>query len=69
MFLSPVHCIMRVLLSQLLLLLSHQAAQGLEAVGGCCPLIEISSRGQAARQQPQRLGVYQAQAGLVKIKL
>ena len=47
----------------LLLLLSHEAVQGLEAVRGCCPLIEISSRGQAARQQPQRLGVYQAQAG------
>ena len=26
----------------------------------CCPHIEVTSEGEAARQQPQRLGVYSA---------
>ena len=53
---------MRVVLSVVLLLWSHVSS--LEADPGCCSLIEVTSSGQAAQQQPQRLGVYLAQAGL-----
>ena len=50
----------------LVVLLALVVEQGLCDGTGCCDLINISSSESAASFQPQRLGVYRAQAGINK---